>query len=99
MRSLTHGGPNDPCWTDGRERLLIAAVDALHDDADIADELWSALASTFSDAQLLDLLLLTGWYHAISYVARAGRIPSEPGAPTFAGVLAARGRTVCTAPA
>lgn len=95
VRSLTHGAPSDPCWTDGRERLLIAAVDALHDDADIPDALWAELASTFADEQLLDLLLLTGWYHAISYVARAGRIPNEPGAPTFAGAAESPG----TAPA
>ena len=36
--------------------------------------------------QLLDLLMLTGWYHAISYVARAGRIPPRAGAPSFADV-------------
>jgi len=98
LRSLTHGRPSDPCWTEERERLLIAAVDALHDDADISDRLWSGLASTFTEAQLLDLLLLTGWYHAISYVARAGRIANEPGAPTFAAVAAPGDQTVGTAP-
>ena len=23
LRSLTHGGPDDPCWTDRRDRLLV----------------------------------------------------------------------------
>jgi hypothetical protein len=32
---------------------------------------------------VLDLLLLCGWYHAISFVARAGGVPNETGAPTF----------------
>lgn len=86
LRSLTHGGAGDPCWTERRERLLVAAVDALHDDADIGDDLWGELAVEFSEQELLDLLVLTGWYHAISYVARAGRIPAEPGTPTFADV-------------
>ena len=31
VRSLTHGGPADPCWVDERERLLIRLVDELHD--------------------------------------------------------------------
>jgi alkylhydroperoxidase family enzyme len=84
LRSLTHGTSDDPCWTAGRDRLLVRAVDALHDDADIDDALWAELATELTEQQLLDLLLLTGWYHAISYVARAGRIPREPGAPSFA---------------
>jgi len=37
-------------------------------------------------AQLLDLLLLCGWYHAISFTARAARVPLEDGAPTFDSV-------------
>ena len=40
----------------------------------------------FDEPQLLDLLLPAGWYHAISYVARATRLPPGPGAPAFASV-------------
>jgi hypothetical protein len=81
--SLTHGSAEDPCWVDERDRLLIRAVDALHDQADIDDGLWQELTSTFSDGNLLDLLLLCGWYHAISFVARGARVPLEAGAPAF----------------
>lgn len=83
LASLTHGTASDPCWTEERDRLLIAAVDALHEHSDIDDALWQALGQTFSDANLLDLLLLCGWYHAISFVARAARVPRELGAPAF----------------
>jgi alkylhydroperoxidase family enzyme len=81
-RSITHGGPDDPCWSSD-EATLLRAVDELHDDADISEATWSALASTLADDQLLDLLLLAGWYHAISYAANAARIPLEDGAPRF----------------
>src|SRR5689334_15282078 len=84
VASLTRGQPTDPCWTAPRDRLLIRAADELHDTSDIVDELWAELAATFDEPQLMDLLLLAGWYHAISYVARATRIPREPGAPAFA---------------
>jgi alkylhydroperoxidase family enzyme len=84
ISSLTHGAPTDLCWTDDRDRLLLAAVDSLHEHSDIDDELWDRLSATFNEAQLLDLLMLTGWYHAISFTARAARIPLEPGAPRFA---------------
>ncbi|MFD9902764.1 carboxymuconolactone decarboxylase family protein [Streptomyces sp. NPDC059063] len=85
--SLVHGGPADACWTSERERLLILAVDALHERCDIDDALWARLASAFDELQLLDLLLLCGWYHAVSFAARAARVPYEPGAPRFADVL------------
>lgn len=83
LRSLTHGSADDGCWTD-REGLLISAADALHDSSDIDDRLWARLTRELTDAELLDLLLLCGWYHAISYVARAARVDLEPGAPRFA---------------
>jgi alkylhydroperoxidase family enzyme len=85
VRSLTAGDPTDPCWED-RDRLLVRAVDALHDSGDIDDDLWAHLTAVFDDRQLLDLLLLCGWYHAISFCARAARTPLEPGAPRFADV-------------
>ena len=81
--SLTNGSAKDACWNEERDRLLIEAVDALHDGADIDDQLWKRLAATFTVENLLDLFLLCGWYHAISFVARAVRVPVEPGAPTF----------------
>jgi hypothetical protein len=37
----------------------------------------------FDDGQLLDLLLLAGWYHAISFVATGARVAVEPAAPRF----------------
>lgn len=86
LTSLTHGQATDACWADDRDRLLIRTVDALHDTSDIPAEVWAELSTTFTEAQVLDLVLLIGWYHAISFVARATRVPLEPGAPTFASV-------------
>ena len=75
ISSLTRGDATDPCWPHDHDRLLIEAVDALHDTADVPDGLWHRLAAEFSEAQLLDLLLLCGWYHAISFAANAARVP------------------------
>ena len=65
-----------------------AAVDELHDTNDLSDATWAALGLT--DEQRLDLLLLAGWYHAISFVARAARVPLETDAPRFADYGAER---------
>lgn len=70
---------------DERDRLLIDTADALHDANDIDDALWTRLDAEFSHEQLLDLLMLCGWYHAISFTARATRLAPEPGAQRFTG--------------
>jgi alkylhydroperoxidase family enzyme len=86
LRSLTHGAPSDECWSEPRERLLIRTVDELYRNGDIDDALWTELHDTFDEAAILDVVLLCGWYQAISTFARTTRLPNEPGAPTFATV-------------
>ena len=84
IASLTSGGAEDECWSDSRDRLLIRLVDELHETSDVSDALWEKLSAAYDESQLLDLVLLCGWYHAISFVARAARVPLEDGAPRFA---------------
>lgn len=85
-RSITHGGPRDPCWPRD-EALLLRAVDELHEHADLSDDTARELASILDAEQRLDLFMLAGWYHAISYAANAARVPLEEGAPRFIDVL------------
>jgi len=89
ITSLTHGGADDTCWTSDRDRLLIRLVDELHADNDITDDLWRSLTREFTGPQLIDLLALCGWYHAISFLARATRVEPEPTAPRFIDVTPA----------
>jgi alkylhydroperoxidase family enzyme len=84
ITSLAHGSPTDPCW-EPRDRAVIEAVDALHDTCTIDDELWQRLSTQFTDAQLLELLLLSGWYHAVSFTANAVRVDLEEWAPPSPG--------------
>jgi alkylhydroperoxidase family enzyme len=85
LRSLTHGPAGDPGWT-AAERAVIRVVDALCETGDVDDEIWSAAHAVLTEPQLLDLLMLCGWYRAISGTARAARVALEPGAPRFADV-------------
>lgn len=84
VRSLARGGAGDDCWSEARDRAVIKLVDALHDASTLDDALWAEASVFFTEAQLLDLLALAGWYHAISYVARAAQVPLEAGSPTLA---------------
>lgn len=92
VSSLTHGSSTDPCWDDPAERALLDFVDALHDGGDVSDEQWGALRAHLDDAQMLDVCMLSGWYHAISFTANAARVPLEAGAPRFADVAEPRRR-------
>ncbi len=86
ITSLTHGDAADACWDVERDRLLVEAVDAMHANGDVSAELWDRLAAEFSHAELLDLTMLAGWYHAISFTANVAGVPLEDGAPRFVDV-------------
>ncbi|MBI5275647.1 MAG: carboxymuconolactone decarboxylase family protein [Burkholderiales bacterium] len=60
-----------------RDRLLVQMVDELHETSTVGDALWAQLAAAFDERQLLELLMLAGWYRAISYACNAVRIPPE----------------------
>lgn len=68
---------DDSTLTD-RDRLLVQMVDELHEGSNVGDALWAQLAGYWSEAQLVELLVLAGWYRAISYVCNATRVPLEP---------------------
>jgi alkylhydroperoxidase family enzyme len=61
-----------------REQLLIRLVDELHDSATVSDGLWQELRAEWSDVQLIELVALVGFYHLISFVTNAFRMPLEP---------------------
>jgi alkylhydroperoxidase family enzyme len=82
LRSSVVGSANDTCWTES-DRLLVRMVDELHDSGKITDELWAKMLRHWSQEQLLELLVLTGWYHAISFVASGVRVRLEDGATRF----------------
>ena len=60
-----------------RDRLLVRLADALHERSQVPDALWDEVARLWSVPQRLELLMLAGWYHAISYVCNGARVPAE----------------------
>ena len=61
-----------------RERLLLRLCDELHATATIGDALWAELAAAYTPEQLVELVVLAGYYHTIAFVTNAFRIPHEP---------------------
>jgi len=81
INALATDSADAAVWSE-EERLLIRAVDALHDSIDIPDALWSALSAAFSREQILEVIALCGFYRTVAYFCRALRLPNEAyGAP------------------
>ena len=60
---------------------ILRLCDALHDRADIDDALWGEIERELAPEQIVELLVLAGFYHSVSYVTNALRIEREPGTP------------------
>lgn len=76
IQALATDSADAQVWSEA-ERLLIRAVDALHDTIDIPDALWNALAAAFSHEQILEVIALCGFYRTVAYYCRALRLPTE----------------------
>lgn len=64
------------CWQP-RHAALLHAVDELHDTAHLSHAGWTALSDHYDEAQLLEFLVLAGWYRTISYLANGLLLDQE----------------------
>ncbi len=84
VRALAAVGEEGPGtgWS-ADEAALIEACDALHANCDIGDELWGRLRSHFSEEAIIEILMLAGFYHTVSYLTNALKLPLEAYAARF----------------
>ncbi len=82
LAATAAAGAGDPLWAP-RDALLIRLADALHDQAALPDALWAPLAAEWTAAQLIELIVVAGYYHTVSFVVNGLRVPREDGAPCF----------------
>jgi 4-carboxymuconolactone decarboxylase len=78
LAAIAYGGSSDPVWSQA-ERSMIRLVDELHDTARISDALWTELRRHWSDAQLVELIVVVGFHHLISFVVNGLGVEIEPG--------------------
>jgi alkylhydroperoxidase family enzyme len=55
----------------------------LYDSCRVSDALWAALAQRYREDQLLELVIMAGWYRLIAGVINAAGIELEPWAARF----------------
>jgi alkylhydroperoxidase family enzyme len=75
-------GSLSPLWSPA-ERALLQAVEALNARAKLDDDQFADLRAHYDDAQVLEILLLCGFYRMVAYVANGLDLPLEADAARF----------------
>ena len=82
VRATVLGAAEAACWSEA-ERALLAAVDGLHQRATLSDAEFEALSAHYDEAQILEIILLCGFYRTVSYLANGLALPLEENAVRF----------------
>ena len=75
-------GSAAPGWP-AAERALLTAVEALHARATLDDAEFAGLRAHYDEDQVLEVLLLCGFYRTVAYVANGLDLPLETAAARF----------------
>ena len=76
VEALVHGPADAACWS-ADEQVLIALVDDLVDHRTVRPETWQMASEHFDEAQRLEAIAITGFYHTISFLCRGLDLPLE----------------------
>jgi 4-carboxymuconolactone decarboxylase len=79
IAALATDDPGD-AWTP-TERALIALADELCDVDCVSDSTWAALTETFDEGQMVELLVLAGYYRMISGFLNSAGVQLDEGVP------------------
>jgi len=82
LAATVHGTPEDGCWSK-EERAVLVLADELHRTSGVGDDVWPKLATLFAPEQLIELVMLAGLYHAVSFLVNAFGVQHEESAPRF----------------
>ena len=82
VRATVLGDADAPCWSKA-EQALIAAVDALHHRSTLTGAEFADLSAHYDDDQILEVILLCGFYRTVSYLANGLALPPEEKAARF----------------
>jgi alkylhydroperoxidase family enzyme len=63
-------------WADN-ERALLTAADELHASSDLSEATWLELATFYSNDELIEVIMLVGQYHLVSFVLNSFRVERD----------------------
>jgi 4-carboxymuconolactone decarboxylase len=70
---------------DDVDRAVIALADELHDNAEVSAATWSVLEKFFSSAELVELIMVSGFWRMMAGFLKTAKIPLDPIDPTITG--------------
>jgi alkylhydroperoxidase family enzyme len=77
----------DHPWATGDADLIALADDLCRDDC-VSDETWARLARTWTEEQLVELVVCAGFYRMVSGFLNSAGVQLDPGVPSWpAGVF------------
>jgi len=74
--------PDDHPWS-ADDAALIAISDELSDDDCVTDATWGILATRWSEAELVELLIVAGFYRLVSGFLNSAGVQLDKGVPGF----------------
>jgi alkylhydroperoxidase family enzyme len=81
-------GVRDPArctaYTD-RDRAVLAMTDELHESSEVSAATWAKLAQSFSNPELVELIIVAGFWRMMAGFLKTSKIPFDPVDPTISG--------------
>lgn len=68
---------------DPSDAALIAMADDLADDDCVSEKTWARLATDWTDAQMIELIITAGFYRLVSGFLNSTGVPLDEGVPGF----------------
>jgi alkylhydroperoxidase family enzyme len=80
--ATVQGSADEAAWPE-RDKIVLRAVDELIDSSTLSDQRWQELRREYTRQQILEMLVLVGWYTTTCYMINATEIPLESWAQRF----------------
>ena len=77
-------GPDADGWT-GAESALLRAADELNATAKVSDATWAALAESYDERQLIEIVMLVGQYHMVAFALNSLGVEQDEGLEDLPG--------------
>lgn len=83
LDSTVSGPANAPeLWSEDELRLM-EVVDELAATTKLTDEAWSFIRNRYDDKQIMEFIVLVGWYRTVSSMCNVLEIPGHPECRSF----------------
>ena len=65
------------------DRAVIRMADELLDQSEVSPQTWATLEKSFSEAELVELLLIAGFWRMIAGYLKTAKVPLDAGVPSW----------------